>query len=117
MSEMPGHENCNHTEVQYVIIRLAEETMMSMVMTITPMVASGEIDPAHAGISSATMIFATGLETGIRAALIDPIGAQLILDDLDDAAPVSGAELDEANRVMANDARTLLEAAARQTHG
>lgn len=115
MKPMEGHENCNHSEVQGVIIRLAEECMMGAVVAITKEIAAGEMDPVTAGHASATLMFATGLETGLRAALMDPIGAQLVLDHLDESAPIQGPDLAEANLIIAEDARHLLEAAARQS--
>lgn len=110
---MSGHENCGHTEVQEVILRLTEEIVEAGMMALVPMVELGLIEGGSAGIQTATVIFASALETGIRAALIDPIGAQLILDHLDETSMVSGVDLEEANLIMAQDARHLLEAAAR----
>ena len=107
------HENCTHSELEGVVIDLATEAMMGATMAIMPLVASGEIAPPEAGIASATSIWGTGLETGIRAALIDPIGAQLLLDLVDARAAMTKDELEEANQTLAVDARHLLEAVAR----
>jgi chemotaxis signal transduction protein len=46
---------------------------------------------------------------------MDPIGAQLIVDHLNETAEIMSAQLEEANQIIASDARKLLEAVARQT--
>lgn len=113
MNGHEGHEDCNHDDMQMLIIRLTEEVIEAAMMTTLPMVASGEMDRGGAGMGTATMIFLTALETGIRSALIDPIGAQMIIDYLNDQSSVVGKDLEEANMVLASDARRLLEEVAR----
>lgn len=112
---MKGHENCTHGDIESIIIDSTEALVVSTLEAMGPMVARGEIDPGDAGISSASMIFATGLETGLRAALMDPIGGQMLIDYFDEIAPVQGLDLAEANQVLAEDARHLLEAVARRS--
>jgi len=110
-----NNDRCNngHSEVQHKIMQLTEDIMIASVMSLASEVQTGRTDPASAGMISATMLFASALETGLRAALLDPIGAQIIIDHLNDMASSIGADLDEANRIIATDARQLLEAAAR----
>lgn len=114
---MNGHrdECTEHSEVQHAIIRLAEEAMAAAVSIVMPMNKAGHLDAAESAISTARMIFCTGLETGIRIGLMDPIGAQIIIDHLDETGTedVGAKIVDSANEVLAVDARQLLEAAAR----
>jgi hypothetical protein len=107
------HEGCNHNEVQRLIIDLGDEVAFAVLRTLSPMVDRGEMRPGDAGITTARMIFCGGLETGVRAALIDPIGAQQLLDILDNSTALSPSEMNEANEVIATDARHLMEAVAR----
>ena len=113
--DVTNNDRCNngHSEVQHKIMQLTEDIMIASVMSLASEVQTGRTDPASAGMISATMLFASALETGLRAALLDPIGAQIIIDHLNDRASSIGADLDEANRIIATDARQLLEAAAR----
>lgn len=106
-------EGCGHNEVHHLIIDLGEEVAFAVFQTLSPMVDRGEMTPGNAGITTARMIFCGGLETGVRAALIDPIGAQQLLDILDTNTALPSRDLDEANEVIAQDARHLMEAVAR----
>jgi hypothetical protein len=106
-------EGCDHNEVHHLIIDLGEEVAFAIFQQLSPMVDRGEMRPGDAGITTARMIFCGGLETGVRAALMDPIGAQQLLDIIDTDAALPARDLDEANEVIASDARRLMEAVAR----
>jgi hypothetical protein len=112
--EVTAHdEDCDHNEVHHLIIDLGEQVAFAVFQQLNPMVMNGELSPGNAGITTARMIFCGGLETGVRAALIDPIGAQQLLDILDNSTALTPSEVDEANEVIATDARHLMEAVAR----
>lgn len=109
---MNGHdESCDHSEVQHMIMQFAEEMMLAA--TLAVLQHDTGPDPARKGIAAATMIFAGALETGLRAGLIDPIGAQIVVDHLTNVATNDPEDIERGNHVLANDARQLLEAAAR----
>jgi hypothetical protein len=94
---------------------ISEDVTLAAMMACEQYVRSGEMSRANAGMNVATTGFATALEIGLRAALMDPIGAQLIVDHLNETAEIMSAQLEEANQIIASDARKLLEAVARQT--
>lgn len=109
----PHDQDCGHNEVHHLIIQQAEEMAFAVFQCCHAMVEVGEMSPSDAGLTTARMIFTGGLETGLRAALIDPIGAQMLLSLLDASSALDGSALEEANEVVSTDARHLMEAMAR----
>lgn len=108
---MNDHDkDCGHSQVQHLVMQMAEEMVAVGMLTMR---RDRSFDPASAGMSIATMLFAAGLETGLRASLMDPIGGQFLIEHFNDASEISGTALDEANQVISDDARHLLEAMAR----
>ena len=107
--------DCDHSEVMHEIMRIADDVVAAAMMTLVPLVERGVVPRSGAGMTVSRCVFSGGFETGLRAALMDPIGAQQIIDHLDGAAMISKQELDEANQIIATDARKLLEAIARES--
>jgi hypothetical protein len=107
------HEDCGHSEVHHVIMKLAEEVAFAVFKSCRDMVRTGEMTPGEAGLATARMIFAAGIETGVRSCLMDSIGSQMLLAHLDENTTLDNAALDAANDVITADARLLMEAMAR----
>lgn len=107
-------EECDdHSDLQHMIMSIADDLGMIAFQIMNPMVERGEMSMTEAASSHVAVMLTSGIEIGLKAALLDPVFAQKILDHLDERSPIQGEDLAGANMTTASDARRLLEAAAR----